>query len=183
MDGPVKAARDTVKLLAENGINVPVVTGAGTGTYLFECEGGVHTEIQPGSFAFMDADYGANTGMPSFQQSLFVLSTVISKPEPGRIICDAGTKAVDQLSGPPSVFSLPMEGNAAPCKFNMEYRCGGDEHGILVGEDTSKLDVGDKLLLQPSHCDPTVNLYDSIHYIRDFNGPSVDTVFDIEARG
>ena len=89
----------TRDLLARHGIECPTVTGAGTGTFEFESASGVYTELQCGSYIFMDADYGRNLdrdGAPTkaFEPSLFVWATVMSRPTEDRAIVDAGLKAV-----------------------------------------------------------------------------------------
>jgi D-serine deaminase-like pyridoxal phosphate-dependent protein len=85
-----KAGR-TRDLLARNGIECPNVTGAGTGTFEFESASGVYTELQCGSYIFMDADYGRNLdrdGAPTkaFEPSLFVWATVMSRPTDDRAL-------------------------------------------------------------------------------------------------
>ena len=90
-----QGAARTRDLLERNGISCPVVTGAGTGTFEFETGSGVYTELQCGSYIFMDADYGRNLdpdGAPTkvFEPSLFVWATVMSRPTEERAIVDAG---------------------------------------------------------------------------------------------
>ena len=89
-----KAGR-TRDLLARHGIECPAVTGAGTGTFEFESASGVYTELQCGSYIFMDADYGRNLdrdGAPTkaFEPSLFVWATVMSRPTEDRATVGAG---------------------------------------------------------------------------------------------
>jgi D-serine deaminase-like pyridoxal phosphate-dependent protein len=170
----VECARDTKVLIEGAGIPCPTVTGGGTGTFLLECNSGVYTELQPGSYIFMDADYGRNeldTGDPVFAQSLFVWTTVMSAPTADRAIVDAGLKAFSVDSGLPLVADRP------------ELTCtkASDEHGVIqvpAGEKT--LRVGDKLRLAPGHCDPTVNLYDWLVGVR---GGLVECVWPVTARG
>ena len=150
-----KAGR-TRDLLARHGIECPTVTGAGTGTFEFESASGVYTELQCGSYIFMDADYGRNLdrdGAPTkaFEPSLFVWATVMSRPTEDRAIVDAGLKALAFDSGPP----LVCDETAAT------YERASDEHGRLgIAGATNRLHLGDKVRLIPGHCDPTVNLYD-----------------------
>jgi hypothetical protein len=106
-----KAGR-TRDLPARNGIECPTITGAGTGTFEFESASGVYTELQCGSYIFMDADYGRNLdhdGAPTkaFEPSLFVWATVMSRPAEDRAIVDAGLKALAFDSGPPLVCDEP----------------------------------------------------------------------------
>ncbi len=164
----------TKALLGKNGIDCDVVTGAGTGTYPLEAASGVYTELQPGSYIFMDADYGRNLdadGKPvhEFQQSLFVLATVMSRPSPERAVVDAGLKALSVDSGLPLV-----------AETGAEYLGASDEHGVLRVADQSRFSLGDKIRLVPGHCDPTVNLYDWIVGYRD---DDVECVWPIVARG
>lgn len=170
----VDMVSQTIDLLREEGIECEIVTGAGTGTYLLEAASGVYNEIQPGSYVFMDADYGRNLGADSkpvheFSHSLFVLATVMSHNNPGRPIVDAGLKALSVDSGLPLV--------AAP---GAEYVGASDEHGVLKVEDPSQFRLGEKIRLIPGHCDPTVNLYD---WIVGYRGDKVEAVWPISARG
>ncbi len=169
-------ARHTRELLERNGISCPVVTGAGTGTFEFEIGSGVYTELQCGSYIFMDADYGRNLdpdGAPTkaFEPSLFVWATVMSRPTEERAIVDAGLKALAFDSGPPLVWDEPAA----------TYERASDEHGRLaVTGATNRLHIGDKIRLVPGHCDPTVNLYDWYVGIRNNR---VEVLWPITARG
>jgi len=156
------------------GIACATVTGAGTGTWQHERDSGVYTEIQPGSYVFMDADYQRNALAPDqhpFEQSLFVLATVMSVPVRERAIVDAGLKAFAFDSGPPLVYGAQ----------GLTYVQGSDEHGALAvtPEARSPL-IGDRLWLIPGHCDPTVNLYDWIVGVR---GSRVECLWPVAARG
>ncbi len=102
-----RLARETKAAIEAAGIACPVVTGAGTGTWQLERDSGVFTELQPGSYAFMDADYHRNALAPDehhFEQSLYVLATVMSAPVRERAIVDAGFKAFAFDSGLPQVW-------------------------------------------------------------------------------
>jgi D-serine deaminase-like pyridoxal phosphate-dependent protein len=161
----------TKRLLAEAGIPCPRVTGAGSGTFMLEVEAGVWDEIQPGSYAFMDADYAKNewaAPLPRFEHALFVLTTVMSRPSPAMAIVDAGLKASSVDSGMPVVWQRP----------GLNYTRASDEHGWVEGDPTPAL--GDRLLLVPGHCDPTINLYDWYVVFKD--GVVVD-LWQITARG
>jgi len=164
----------TTDLLAKAGIACEKVTGAGTGTYLFEAVSGVYHELQAGSYIFMDADYAKNdwteSGIPRFEHSLFVWTTVMSKPSATHAVVDAGLKASSVDSGMPRVAEV--EG--------AEYVKISDEHGVLKLDSRARLALGDKLKLIPGHCDPTVNLYD--HYVCLRNG-RVEALWSIAARG
>ncbi len=161
----------TKRLLAQAGIDCPVVTGAGSGTYMLEVEAGAWDEIQPGSYAFMDADYAKNewaAPLPRFEHALFVLATVMSRPRADRAIVDAGLKASSVDSGMPTVWQRP----------GLAYVRASDEHGVIEGGPLPSL--GEKILLVPGHCDPTVNLYD--WYVGVRRGV-VEALWPIAARG
>lgn len=141
--------------LREVGLPTEIVTGGGTGTSMIDGDG-PYTELQVGSYVFMDADYGRlvdASGRPlPFGPSLFVLATVISTNRNCEIVVDAGVKAL-AFNGP------------APCLFmgvpvGSVYRFAGDEHGIVtIPRGCARPSLGDRILIQVTHCDPTVNLY------------------------
>jgi D-serine deaminase-like pyridoxal phosphate-dependent protein len=161
----------TKRMLQEAGIACPIVTGAGSGTYMFEAQSGVWDEIQPGSYAFMDADYARNewaAPLPRFEHALFVLATVMSRPSPGLAIVDAGLKASSVDSGMPGIWQRP----------GLAYTHASDEHGWVEGAESPRL--GEKLLLVPGHCDPTINLYDWYVCVR---RGVVEALWPITARG
>jgi D-threonine aldolase len=167
-------AQLTKALIEREGLACETITGAGTGTFLLERASRVFNEIQPGSYVFMDADYNRNAweeGWPRFEQSLFVLTTVMSTPAAGRAVVDAGLKASSVDSGMPLVHERP----------GVEYMKASDEHGVLgiaAGAKAPKL--GEKLLLVPGHCDPTVNLYDWLVCLRKGR---VEALWPVSARG
>ncbi|MEW6673594.1 MAG: DSD1 family PLP-dependent enzyme [Thermodesulfobacteriota bacterium] len=172
----VGCVKETKVLLERDGLTCPTVSGAGTGTYLFEAASGVYDELQAGSYIFMDVDYAKNldeNGSPwgHFQHSLFVYTTVISRPAPDRAVVDAGHKAVPLDSGLPVVYE----------SRDIEYVRASDEHGKLsLHNPDCRLIIGDKLKLIPGHCDPTVNLFDWFVGIRNNR---VETLWPITARG
>jgi len=174
--GAVEKAALTRDLLAANGIACDNITGAGTGTFEFEAGSGVYTELQCGSYIFMDADYGRNldkdgAATRAFEPSLFVWATVMSRPAAERAIVDAGLKALAFDSGPPTVWDEPAA----------TYERASDEHGRLgIAGATNRLHLGDKIRLVPGHCDPTVNLYDWYVAVRN---DRVEAVWPITARG
>ena len=174
IEGATGAVKRTLDGLRTAGIVCPKVTGAGTGTYLFEAGSAVYDELQPGSYIFMDVDYARNdwteSGIPRFEHSLFVWTTVMSRPSRERAIVDAGLKASSIDSGMPRI----AEGGPA------EYVKASDEHGVIQVNGASGYAVGDKIKLIPGHCDPTVNLYD--HYVCIRNG-RVEALWPITARG
>jgi len=168
------AVRMTRELLVRNGIPCPIVTGAGSGTFMFEVESGAWDEIQPGSYAFMDADYAKNewaAPLPRFEHALFVLATVMSRSKPERAIVDAGLKASSVDSGMPAVWRRP----------GLTYALASDEHGFIdIAPGAAAPALGEKLLLVPGHCDPTINLYDWYVCVR---AGMVEALWPITARG
>ena len=162
------------RLLEKAGIACPIVTGAGSGTYMLEVEAGAWDEIQPGSYIFMDVDYAKNewaAPLPRFEHALFVLATVMSRPAADRAIVDAGLKASSVDSGLPLVWR----------REGLTYRGASDEHGAIeIATAAQAPALGEKLYLVPGHCDPTVNLYDWYVCVR--NG-MVEDVWAITARG
>lgn len=168
------ATRSTIELLAQSGIACPVVAGAGSGTFAFEATSGVYTELQCGSYIFMDADYARirdhnDAPIANFEHSLYLLTTVMSRARAGQAVCDAGLKAQSVDSGLPRVVGLP----------DVQYIGASDEHGVL-SDPCSRLALGDTLRLIPGHCDPTVNIHD--WYVGVRNG-RVETLWPVTARG
>ncbi|MBL0421678.1 DSD1 family PLP-dependent enzyme [Ramlibacter sp. AW1] len=165
------------KLIEAEGVPVPLVTGAGTGTLVCEAASGAFGEVQAGSFLFMDADYAANErdpAQPLFEQALFVRTQVISVAAT-HAVCDAGHKSHSIDSGMPTVLAARQPGG-------LSFRNGGDEHGILVGPRLPAL--GEHLWLIPGHCDPTVNLHD--HLVAVSGGLAegrIDRILRVDARG
>jgi 3-hydroxy-D-aspartate aldolase len=169
----VEKAGGTRRLIEDAGLACDIVTGAGTGTFIYEGTSGVYDELQPGSYVFMDADYNRNSweGFPRFEQSLFIWATVMSAPTPERVVVDAGLKAHSFDSGMPQVVGWP----------GVEYARPSDEHGVLkVAAGARAPRLGDKLRLVPGHCDPTVNLYD---WFVCYRGERVEAVWPVTARG
>jgi 3-hydroxy-D-aspartate aldolase len=166
-----KLTRQTVDMISAAGLGCDIVGGGGTGTYPLEAGSGVWNELQCGSYAFMDAHYRqvlGPTANAGFEHALFVLTSVISKA-PGRAVTDAGLKAVAVDSGLPVVHDLAG------------VTCTGlsDEHCEL-DDPSGQLQINQRLLLVPGHCDPTCNLYDWYVGIR---GERVETLWPVTARG
>ncbi|XHS79707.1 DSD1 family PLP-dependent enzyme [Burkholderiaceae bacterium UC74_6] len=154
--------------LAARGVACPVVTGGGTGSAEFDLQSGVYTELQPGSYIGMDADYGRNeyTGNLRFEHALFIASRVMSQGDGTRAVLDAGLKSMSAESGLPDVFGVP----------GLEVRSISDEHLTL----SAPRPLGELLLLVPGHCDPTFNLHDELIVFRD---DRVEALWPIAARG
>ncbi|GGC13158.1 alanine racemase [Oxalicibacterium flavum] len=164
-----------VRFLEARGLPCPVVTGGGTGTVEFDAASGVFTELQPGSYIFLDGHYGSSEWLGGFRprHGLFIASTVMSTAKPGMAVCDVGLKGVAVDSGLPRVH-----GAAAA---DLRYTAANDEHGILHLVDAQQPDrLGERLLLIPGHCDPTCNLHDQFVCVRD---GVVEALWAIDARG
>lgn len=172
--------RDTLDAFAQAGLAVPLVTGAGTGSMLHEAASGIYGELQSGSFLFMDADYAGNDAeadQPVFEHALFVKSQVMSRG-PRHAVCDAGHKSHAIDSGLPVVHR--PEGGLA-----WRYGNGGDEHGLLHADEGQPLPaLGQTVWLVPGHCDPTVNLHDTLVGVRGglLQG-RVEELLRVDARG
>ena len=163
---------DTAAELRADGHDMATVTTGGTGTALVckTCPG--ITEVQPGSFVFMDASYARCVG-GEYELALTLLATVISRPRANEAVVDAGLKSLSTDSG-------PAEPKARP---GMRYRPAGDEHGILSWDASfagPEPRVGDRIELVPSHIDTTVNLHDQYLFVR---GGSVEGACPVSARG
>lgn len=170
-----KRASDFVHALREAGISCPKVTGGGTGSVEFDAVSGVYTELQAGSYAFMDADYGRDEWQGaalSFEPALFVFARVMSTAAGRHVVVDAGLKSFAMDSG------LPV---AAEADCGWTYAGISDEHGILKPVNGGQLpELGQTVRLIPGHVDPTFNLYDEIVGIREGR---VECVWEISARG
>ena len=167
---------DAVAALKSVGLACDIVGGGGTGSYYFEAESGVYNELQCGSYAFMDANYGRildrdgkRLDQGEWQNALFLLTSVMSHAKADKAICDAGLKAQSVDSGLPVIFG----------RNDVEYVKCSDEHGVIADPD-GVLKVGDKLKLVPGHCDPTCNVHD--WYVGVRNG-KVEALWPITARG
>ena len=172
----VAMVAEAVAVLKSVGLECDIVGGGGTGSYYFEGESGVYNELQCGSYAFMDADYGRildrdgnRIDQGEWQNALFLLTSVMSHAKADKAICDAGLKAQSVDSGLPVIFS----------RTDVEYVKCSDEHGVIADPD-GVLKVGDKLKLVPGHCDPTCNVHD--WYVGVRNG-KVEALWPITARG
>ena len=169
----VKACLDS---LAAAGLSCPVVSGGGTGSFLFEASSGVYTEIQCGSYVFMDADYGRIKNQDGdrldnadWKNALFLLTSIMSTAKEGQAVCDAGLKVQSVDSGLPTIFG----------REDITYVTCSDEHGIIE-DKYNILNINDKLRLVPGHCDPTCNLHDWYVCVR--NDIVVD-LWPVSARG
>jgi D-serine deaminase-like pyridoxal phosphate-dependent protein len=159
---------ETAETLRQDGHNIEVVTTGGTGTAEFCVTIPGVTEVQPGSFLFMDTDYRNAVGS-FYSNSLTILSTVISKQGPKCITIDAGLK------------SLTTDSGLAESKtVGYAYGVLGDEHGSLSWTDGPDLDIGDRIEMVPSHIDPTINLHD-VYYAH--RKGVIEEIWPVDARG
>jgi len=174
-DAALSLVETVVEELRKAGLNPEIVSGGGTGSYAFECASGVFNELQCGSYAFMDADYGRVLDKDGqridkeWENALFILTSIMSHVKPDKAVCDAGLKAQSLDSGLPTIFG----------REDLTFvRC-SDEHGV-IDDPKGSLRVNDKLRLVPGHCDPTCNIHD--WYVGVRNG-TVETVWPVSARG
>jgi 3-hydroxy-D-aspartate aldolase len=177
----VALVQETQRALRALGLEAGIVSGAGTGTYENEAGSGVYNELQCGSYIFMDADYARNreadgSAFATYEHALFVYATVTSVPVPERAVVDAGLKAFSIDSGMPVPWQLP----------GAVYHRPSDEHGVLdLVASTTRPARGDKVLIVPGHCDPTVNLHDWYVGVRGLgtDAARVESVWPVAARG
>jgi D-serine deaminase-like pyridoxal phosphate-dependent protein len=159
---------DTAAMVRAAGLPCAIVSAGGTGTYDISGRIGGITEIQAGSYALMDTDYG-RLDVP-FEQAFWALGTVVSRPEAGRCVADCGHKSMTKDHGLPSVRGVA---GASVVSLN-------DEHATIAIPADSPLAVGDRVFLRPSHTDPTMNLHDVIYALE---GERVVGVWPVAARG
>ncbi len=177
----VAGVQETQRALAAVGLEAALVTGGGTGTYENEAASRVYNELQCGSYVFMDADYARNkradgSFFDAYEHALFVLASVMSAPAPERAVVDAGLKSFAIDSGMPVPWRMP----------DAVYHRPSDEHGILdLSRSQARPKRGDKVLLVPGHCDPTINLHDWYVGVRGLGtaGARVESVWPVAARG
>ena len=171
-------ATDTFDLFNSSGLNTEIFSGGGTGSYNIDHETRGLTDVQVGSYVFMDAQYmdigGANNDelYADFEPSLTIMTTVLNDQYPGRCTTDAGAKACTINRPWPRVKG----------ETGMSYTSGSDEFGTLRYEEepSRTYKVGDKIELIVSHCDPVVNLYNHLYAMR---GERVEAIWPIAARG
>lgn len=171
---PVVKSYDMMKAA---GLNMEIFSGGGTGTYDIMIDVPGFTDVQVGSYIFMDRQYieigGAKNEkvLDDFAPSLTVIATILNNYYPGRLTTDSGSKAFTLNKPNPMVIGEP----------DFEYSAGSDEYGSITFEKSNKsYKVGDRLEVIPPHCDPIVNLYDVIYGTR---GDKVVSVIPVLARG
>ena len=171
-------ATDTFDLFNSSGLSTEIFSGGGTGSYNIDHETRGLTDVQVGSYVFMDAQYmdigGADNDelYADFVPSLTIMTTVLNDQYPGRCTTDAGAKACTINRPWPRVKG----------EIGMSYTSGSDEFGTLRYEEepSRTYKVGDKIELIVSHCDPVVNLYNNLYAVR---GERVEAIWPIAARG
>lgn len=171
-------AVETRRSIEAAGVECPLLSGGSTGTYNIDSELDGVTELQPGSFMFMDMDYNQIGGQDGpvyqdFRNALTVVTTVVSY-RPGTAIVDGGYKAFST--------DRPFRPKAKdPALADVPFAWGGDEHGRLdLSKAQREVKLGDRLEFIVPHCDPSVNLYDAIHCLR---GDRVEAIWPVAARG
>ncbi|EAZ98111.1 3-hydroxy-D-aspartate aldolase BhcC [Marinobacter sp. ELB17] len=176
LDIAIVMVQDAVGGLTAAGLKPELVSGGGTGSYYFESNSDVYNELQCGSYAFMDADYGRildkdgkRIDQGEWENALFILTSVMSHTKANKAICDAGLKAQSVDSGLPFIFG----------RDDVEYVKCSDEHGV-ISDPRGVLKINEKLKLVPGHCDPTCNVHD--WYVGVRNG-KVETLWPVSARG
>jgi D-serine deaminase-like pyridoxal phosphate-dependent protein len=173
----IAKAVETRRLLEKAGHDAKILSGGSTGTYNIDSAIDGMTELQVGSYVFMDVDYrriggsGGQAVYTDFQPSLTVLTTVVNATHADRVTIDAGTKAVDTTT------TNRPESKTVP---GLAYTKAGDEFGALTSESGGQLPgLGDRLEFIVPHCDPSVNLYDRLYACR---GDKVESIWPIAAR-
>jgi len=176
IDLALAQVKDAVDGLKAEGLDCDIVGGGGTGSYYFEGSSCVYNELQCGSYAFMDADYGRildkdgnRIDQGEWENALFLLTSVMSHAKADKAICDAGLKVQSVDSGLPVIFG----------RRDVKYVKCSDEHGV-IDDPAGVLKVNDRLRLVPGHCDPTCNLHDWYVGVR---GGKVEVVWPVSARG
>jgi 3-hydroxy-D-aspartate aldolase len=176
LDSAIAQVKEAVEALKNEGLEPEIVSGGGTGSYYFESNSGVYNELQCGSYAFMDADYGrirdengARIDQGEWENSLFILTSVMSHAKSDKAICDAGLKAQSVDSGLPFIYG----------RDDVKYIKCSDEHGVIE-DPNGVLTINEKLRLVPGHCDPTCNVHD--WYVGVRNG-KVECLWPVTARG
>ena len=159
------------------GLKPGIVTGSGTGTHFIDAKLGVFTELQVGSYVFMDHEYNIcdlrGLDRPTFEQALQIDARVVSANTAGMVTVDAGLKAMATEAGPPQVLKGAVEGSTT--------RFMGDEHlAVIAPEGKAAPGHGEQVILTPPHCDPTVNLYESYHVVK---GDTLVEIWPVTGRG
>ncbi len=177
MDGRAEFISSVVAALIKADAAPQIVTGGGTGTHRIDVDLGLFTELQVGSYVFMDSQYLAcdlaGDGSPApFETALMVDARVVSANTPGMVTLDAGIKAFSTDAAAPAVIAGAVDG--------ARYAFMGDEHGALILGGGQTMDLGQVVTLAAPHCDPTVNLHDTYHVVQ---GDTLRALWPVAARG
>ena len=169
--------KSVIAALADTGFSPEIVTGSGTGTHRIDLDLGVFTELQAGSYVFMDKQYLdcdlTGEGDGPFETALGVDARVVSANHSGLVTIDAGFKSLSTDGG------IAVVRRGAPETAFFAFM--GDEHSALISPDIGKqLAPGDPVTLTVPHCDPTVNLYDHYHVVE---GDTLAAIWPVSARG
>ena len=169
--------RGAIAALADAGFAPPIVTGSGTGTHRIDLDLGVFTELQAGSYVFMDKQYLdcelADGDAAPFEVALAVDARVVSANHSGLVTIDAGFKSLSTDGG------VAVVRRGAPETAFFAFM--GDEHAALIAPGIGDaLHPGDPVSLTVPHCDPTVNLYDHYHVVA---GDTLIDIWPVSARG
>lgn len=173
----MEAAAATRDAMRRAGLNTEIFSGGGTGTYSVQHLTPGFTDVQVGSYLFMDMQYlaiGSEDGDPvyrDFTPSLTVVATVLNNRFPNRLTTDAGAKAL--------TLNVPRAGVIG--EPGMDYNAGSDEFGVITFTEAARsYKIGDRIEMIVPHCDPVVNLYDQIYAIRN---DRIEAVWPVTARG
>ena len=169
--GNAEKIRALVKLLDDNGIAVKEISGGSTGSSVIKARQGLYTELQAGSYFFMDSTYGKLNNLP-FKQSLFLMASVCSRRD-GLTVLDAGVKSLGVEQDDPVI--LRLDGSPVNCR-----EISVNEEHLKLFDPDQELAIGEKLLIIPGHCCSTVNLHDNIYLYR---GRKVADRITVTARG
>lgn len=169
--------RTVIAALADAGFAPEIVTGSGTGTHRIDLDLAIFTELQAGSYVFMDKQYLdcdlTGDGTVPFETSLGVDARVVSANHPGLVTIDAGYKALSTDGG----VAVVRRGAAETAFFAFM----GDEHAALIAPGIGEtLAPGAPVTLTVPHCDPTVNLYDHYHVVEN---ETLVAIWPVSARG
>ncbi|MDH2380752.1 DSD1 family PLP-dependent enzyme [Bradyrhizobium sp. CER78] len=175
--GQIERLRHTLAALMAAGLQPPVVSGGGTGTFAIDVEHGLYTESQAGSYALMDVDYDVVELFPDranpYRFALYLRTSVVSANQPHHVSINAGFKSLSTDGPLPRVRSGHWPGAT--------YDFFGDEFGLIaVAERIKRPAVGDLVDIEVSHCDPTINLHDYVHVL---DGDTVVDIWPVDARG
>ena len=158
-----------IEYLRIHGVEVHTVSGGSTGTAAIKAEDGIYTELQAGSYLFMDSTYD-RLDVP-FKNSLFVLATVVSRSE-NTIILDVGAKGLGADQNPPAVLDRGKRRITGRVVLNEEH--------LKLYDSGWDAKIGEKALVIPGHCCTTVNLYDWLYL---YSGDILTERIAVTARG